>query len=384
MVITLSSFFYSIVSEPDTGISKKNTEQQKFAVLKSKPNIYLFILESYHSLDVMQEVYGIDVAPLQQFMSINDFVIYPDTYSNSPFTLASICDLFSMEHFDSIERGNMDVNQEVRNLIGGAEWNTLFKTLKLNGYYTESLYLENQSYYLSNRGPYLDKFDLVFSSEFDRLLQPLYLISDGLHDKAAKFFKHSNKTSLTDAVSHSLASRPSDQPYFVTIKTGAEHAPSLGGYTWENTADWMASGNYKKWINRSLDELLPLISDIIKSDPDALIIMIGDHGAHRFREFIPPKASSDEEISELCQKRNISKQQIADDYFKVFFAIRMPDGKRDISHGFNMSHRNLFLHVFGELAQDETLVPSRRPSVSETEGWRMVIEGNALEKWVKQ
>lgn len=381
LVLNLGSFFYGLISTSASTHREDNFYARANIQLENKPDIYLFILESYQSLDIMKSVYNIDTARISNFLTANSFSIYNASYSNSPFTLLSLADLFSQQDYSQLERGHMDVSLDIRSLIGGNDNNFILKTLKNNGYYTESLYLANQNYYTFKRGKNLDKFDTAFVSETDRLSQPLYLINDNLYAAAALFFGQPAPTMLQTAVESFLAGKPTDVPSFVSIKTGADHSPNFG-YSWRQADEWAASGVYKSMIENSWAELKLELARIIKENPKALIVMVGDHGAHRLRNFLPDTITADAKIDELCTKRNISRQDIADDIFKVFISIRMPDGTKDISDGFVISPRNIFMHIFAALNQDKSLLQQRSPSISKVDNLMMVREGIVLDSWL--
>lgn len=375
---------YAMIS--DDSESEIITQMQQRRIdsveLQNTPNIYLFILESYHGIEILESVYNFDTTKFKSFLDGNNFVVYPKTYSNSPLTLKSICDIYVIQSYKNIGRGNLDVIQAVRKIIGGNENNKVFKILKNNGYFIENLYLARQGYYLLKQGEYLDKVDMEFSSALDRLSQPLYSINNNVQDKIPKLlFKRRQPSTLTAALDEALAHRPRNVPYFLAIKTGAHHTPNHG-YTWVEAEEWVKSGQYQEFMKRSLDVLVPAISRIISEDPGALIAMIGDHGPTRYRNFLPKTFGSDEKIDAQCAESGVTRQDVADDIFNVFLAIRMPEGKQDISYGYHMSHCNLFMHIFSELGRDKHLLDERSPSVSSDGKWTLVKEGKVLDKWL--
>jgi hypothetical protein len=349
-----------------------------------KPNIYLFFLESYHSLDIQKHIYGIDTSSIEEYIKNNKFTNYGKIYSNSPATLLSMADTFLMSSVAHYARGNSDVDPFIRNLIGGNEYNLLFKLLKSNNYTT--ILITQSEYFGTQKGIYLDKSDIFVSSgdNFykDYIAKAIYPISllnsrlaflnDELKQFVGKF--HGN---LFTRVKHAFElGKQNKKPFFVYFKGGAQHTPSGGSYTWKNKQAWLDSKDYEKSIHRGNQQLMEICDFILENDPQSIIILIGDHGARLYRA-ANGSAQNMSELYENLEKRDISAEMFCNDTFGVFLAVRLPNGETaDISKGKAMSHVNLFRHIFAYLNQDETILKTRVPSNSYFRNMVLVNEGN--------
>lgn len=392
LCLCLSSTVFSLITAPpeDFGFKTKKSLPNGGVTFNNRPNVYLFILESFHDFPMMENVYGIDTHTFKNFLDLNNFVTYKDVYSNSPYTLLSLCDLFTLKKCQTLLRGQGDIDLIGRYIIGGSEDNIVFNTFKKNGYYIENIWLKNQDYYLVKKFVNLDKVDLPSTSIFHHLVAPILLINNDLTRAAYKMQWQLNKDHIEDpafkyalenSVTAAMAARPKNAPYFLTVKTGADHAHR--GYTWKPDDDWGKSGIYQSLVQDSMAQLQSVLIHIINQDPEALIILLGDHGAHRYQRFIPSPFTSDTEFDQQCAKFHLSRKDIARDSFGVLLAVRMPSGKQDIAQGYILSQRNLFLNIFSALADDPTLMQWRQASVSQNEdGLIIVKEGKVQDRWL--
>lgn len=372
-----------------------NTEKSlpDTVTLTSKPNIYLFILESFQDTEMIESTYEINISDFKHFLDTNNFVEYDNVYSNSSYTLMSLCDLFTLKNYDFLARGYHDIDMEGRNIIGGDDKNIVFKILKENGYYIENIWMKQHAYYLRQVGKNLDKVDLPAAAAFFNLMYPLLVIDESLQQCVDDWQKYLTKRFFPPAgefkgafervLFQALNERPKDRPYFLTVKAGAVH--SLSNYTWTPENDWKEEGVYQYFVRKSVDQLMPIIAYIIAQDPDAMIILLGDHGPRRFRRFVPSPYQGDAAFDEKCAKFHVTREDIAKDMFNVLLAVRMPGGAKDISQGYLLSPRNLFLHIFNELSDGIAIEQWRQASVAQNaDGLVMIKEGKVLQQWQKK
>ena len=361
--------------------------------LKRRPNIYLFVLESYHSLDVQREAYNINTDVIQSYLAENGFIDYGKIYSNSPFTLGSFADLFGFKPSWMYTHGNNDVRAAVRPMLDGNKFNTLFRIMKENGYSTVWL-VGDSGYYGTVRGEFLDDSDGLIREGSQGLILDVIACIEMLNTRfrensvlgVRKYFKliqgdgayyaGSLKERVAQALTHH---RRFDTPLFLTFKGGAGHTPGWGTYDWQQRDEWMQSGRYQNGVKRGLEEMQLICNMLIADDPGALIILIGDHGALRFRGAESGAISSLADMITLVEGKGISWQEFCDDRFAVFLAIRLPYGEQaDISYGKTMSHVNLFRHVFAYLNQDESILETREPSSSYLREQAVIVDGKVV------
>ena len=332
---------------------------------KSKPNIYLFWLESYHDFDTMKKLYNYDNSKFENFLLSNQFTIKNNVYSSAYYTLASFAQLYTCTGEFTHTRGELDAEQRVRDIIGGSSDNFVFKVLKSNGYRTTQLAMDSY-YYFTKKGEYLDDTDLEFGMSW--FMYPItsvnYLCSGLKRLSSTSTIYHG---SLLNRVETAMArSASAHTPYFITFKGGANHVRR--SYNWKDRQELIASNRYQRLVARSEGMTKNIIDYIIKHDPNALIVLLGDHGAWSFHEFPLENSKSFEQY-------NVDPMDIADDMFRVLLAYRLPGGVTDdISYGEYMNNSNIFLHIFAYLSGDTRILENRKPVTSKL-GVIEIIDG---------
>jgi hypothetical protein len=382
-------------------------DESEHIVLKERPNIYLFLLESYHDLKSMREIYGIDTEPLQSFVSSHGFIIYENAYSCRASTLASMIDIFSMGsgRAQTIEEDS-DIDPFGRNLIGGGSGNQVYRILKENNYYTTYLAVggwpEWPFYYFSKKGKYLDETDIDLKFRLNSSLRPLYELFPSL-DRLMKIRKTSveliplgggkkrrfiekgstdniqlkYRNSLIDNIRVVMEESKSKMPFFLGFKAGALHTP----YEWHQKDTWVSSGKYQEAVRKGNQEIFEIVDLIVEKDPSAVIVLIADHGPSRLARIWSGAVSGDiASLDALLKQRGESLDTLASDLYGVFLAIRIP-GKGDISNGLPMSNVNVFRHIFAALADNadpdvgRAILQRRVPSESNLHGITLVKDG---------
>jgi hypothetical protein len=357
--------------------------------LKKTPNIYLFWQESYHDFETMEDRFGIDTSDLRHYLDKNNFVVYNNVFSNGFYTLLSMAQTFSMQH-NGISKGNFDVTQQMRNIIGGGDGNEVYRILKENSYYTQCIVLELTDYYFKKREKYLDETDLHLNTFFGSLL-PLInlnpiteslvrsnaLLANGIKNKfydRQKDFNGNLPRMVNGAVEEALAR---GKPLFLGFKAGAVHSP-IANYSWKKQKnEWVASGTYQEKVKAGNILLMQIVDDITAKDPHSIIILIGDHGAGVFRGIWDDfkKPGDIKELDAVLKADGESLESMAHDMFGVLLAIRTPEGAKDISGGLPISHVNLFRHIFAWCNDDPMLLASRVPQISKVADWELVKDG---------
>jgi hypothetical protein len=342
--------------------------------IEKTPNIYLFFLESYHSLDIQRNIYNINTEEIEIYLQRQQFKIYPEIYSNSSSTLQSFTDTFHFFATSEFVKGNSDAAISIRNLVCGDENNTLFKILKNNGYST--ILLANSSYYGTRKGQNLDHSDFLPNEDtiayyIYKSVVPLSSLNTRLHFLPSKLRPWAIQSGESTFFSDPLFNRVKQSfeihkktgvPIFVTFKGGACHTPPDGSYTWRNLEEWVESQTYQNAVKHANKELIEICDYIISQDPGSLIILIGDHGSWRLRGAENP-ASNREQLHQSLINNGISIDSFCKDIFGVFLAIRLPYGDTtDISQNMAMTHVNLFRHIFAYINKDLTILETRAPA----------------------
>lgn len=325
-----------------TSVKEINSNNSLSIKLKEKPNFYYILCESMNSLDIAQKTYGLDKKTADDFVSFlkkNGFYVPDYVYSNAHHTLKTLQTLFLMNDYVGGDKGNDDGSTLVRPMLAGNEYNKLLNILKNNGYYTSSYMLIG--YFGAPKGKYLDFFDVDTSSirtvapQSSKLIahilstfigNKIYCIKQESKDIIESYFEHEPQA-----------------PHFII------HRPIYLNHTDDNLfskaerKQWLDSKVYLNGYYNEIEALKCLTENIIKNDPDAVIIMIGDHGAHLYRS----AATNIEELKKDLQEANISYDDFINDHFKVFAAVRMPEKFKQIDGMF--SPGNIFPKIFNNI-----------------------------------
>lgn len=350
---------------------------------KDKPNIYMIWLESFQGARTLKDVYDVDVSPLTKFLEENKFTVCENMYSGAFSTLKSMVDVFSLGAIipDKYSIGNLDAYTSVRQLIGGGNGNNLLKVLKYNNYTTMSLL---STYFFSNKEKYLDFAPFVDENDFHNgriKIFPCYAFSrkandvwftelSFLYDKKYELPTFEEQNSLMkniELVIDKILCKK--QPYFLSVRyDGTNHTPSDGTYKDTDRTEWIKSEVYKRAVEKSFSELQEMLSLIIKKDPDALIVMLGDHGAWSYREL---------QLNEL-PTTSIALDEYLDDKYNVYGAVHLPEKYAKFSFedkGVYINNQNVFIQIFSLLAQDPEYLKLQKIPVSRYEVLDVIVNG---------
>jgi len=226
-------------------------------------------------------------------------------------------------------------------MIGGNDDNHLFKILKDNGYHITFLTMDSH-YYFQIQGPNLDATDIgsmLFTPLSDlnpRRFRPLVAI----------FSKRRAEDGFQGTLADQAVERGQQRggPFMVIFKGGANHVHR----------------KYYRSFRGSQKEFEAWKAEYLK------LVARGD-GAWGYRSvFQQSYHSGDMELfSRQLTERGVTLDEVAQDTFGVFQAIRLPGGEgRDLSQGMALNPVNLFRHVFAYLNDDPSLLNTREPAVS--------------------
>lgn len=337
--------------------------------LHFRPNIYLVLLESYMSPTTLQKTYEYDNSAFESELSEKGFQIYDNLYSNSSFTNGSLLNLFMMQSdMSTFFTGNSDVTAEAHQILGGCNDNLLYSYLKKNDYIVSSYY-EKQKYYYTVQGPLLDytleEPSLSYLGVLEEISSYFYSklcahpsIQDIVYkDVYAPSFKHIEKI------------KEFSNPSFFLIKPlNKLHMAHGLGEVVSSYQRWISSGIYQRGLDEMNQELLHLIGEIEKNDPDALIVLIGDHG-HKY--IIEATLNYDifqgspNDIKEECRALNMSSEDILEDFCSIFLAIKMPKGtKGKITVDSQYVYADLFRHIFAALDDNPVFLENKSEDIS--------------------
>lgn len=385
----------------DTRVMEQNI------VFKQKPNVYMVILESYASLDIRKQIYGINNESLTRELNRENYVTYK-TYANYGKSLASVASVFMMRHhYYRPSRGIAD--GAYRDIIGGGNNNPVINIFLNNGYRVDYNKFDPYFYHPSSS---------VDTQQVQPLLQPIEVFT-GLLKFSKKLLKYFSlpKEFFQSVVwlPEIILERPikmvanattknKGKPVFSLLYDGATHSHnyffqypreirSVPGARrmplWklnEINNYWITT--YKNIIAQSDAALIELVRGIGEKDPDAVVILIGDHGPWLNRN---RWMGEEKDLNKNMLGNGIQPAELTRDLFEVFMAIKWPKGTEKKHEYF--SHVNLFRHIFADLTEDHTILKSqvandsfisatKKPYLGKVGIYITVKDGRLLDRWV--
>ena len=342
---------YSVAStERDTfeiNQSEDKKEQMIYDQVKisQKSNVYYIVPDGYPNREALNKIYGINNTAFYSQLESLGFTIHHSAFSNYSHSMGSIGATFGMGHH--YYRGKIGFNELLygRDFIV-SEQNPVVHIFKNNGY---QVHFVHEDEYMLRRGCFVDSCSpRFFLGKYLDVLIPKPIIYRFPNLRRARgiqwgFFKETVLRHIdTIAADH--------RPHFTYI-----HAQHPGhGWFWHPTSEKWASWrkDFVKRIQVTNGEITSWVQRILTRDPNALIIINGDHGAWGLGVYGGP---IDEEIL-----KDVPNDLIALDHLGVLLAIRWPDGAsrydRDIR-----TNVNLFRYIFSYLSESEDILATKVP-----------------------
>lgn len=313
------------------------------------PNIYCFYLESVHSEKAIQELYHSDVGQdVRLFLEKYGYRVYPEANATMDWTIVSRTTL--IEHripWDYNDRGS------IRN-----PW--VLRILRENGYRIKLFDVDNTAYVL---GEYADAADFCsfelprFVLRCFRLMAPLFAQSRafrwlvGGRDPGAT--EPMGEAAYFTLLRQNIRDAKADAPEFSLIRFGAPHAAYYDA-TWK-PSNWPVT--YLQGYDQAMRHLKALVEDIHTYDPEACVVIVGDHGAHSLDNTWMHQDTPMDGIAAHA----VSLEMLYLDLFSVLCAVKWPS--RGEPEGFSPAHINLFVWIFLSLSGREELRQSLVPNI---------------------
>lgn len=344
------------------------TDDSKYndIILKNKPNIYFLLCESMNGPSTLKKFYNVDTSNFTDTLISDGFSEYDKIYANSYHTLGTLTTMMSLGREAYFDNTNLEANTSQRNLITGSKQNYLMRIFKNNGY-TTKLYLDGNKYFGTKRGEYLDYYDgynndsfysniFYFINPFTEILKSSW--RERFENVIGYILNIDSKKEETDTINIIEDQFKTKSPYVVFRRLNLLIHTNHLTYTYKQKQQWIKSQEYQNNLKAQFDEIIKVIKVIDKNDPNAVIILLGDHGSCITRGY--PHKSNDnaknhsEKLYNFAQKDGETLRSVADDIFHVFAAVRLPNG---LQLEPNFSSVNVFLKIFALLnpSQKETI-----------------------------
>ncbi len=399
VLLSLCAFTCIILAHKQKAIVEKNIQariaiqnaESQFPMdekLNNRPNVYLFLLESYMNSSVLKETYGFDNSPFENKLRAGGFNIYENTYAHGPFTKCSLLNLFLIrDDIQSLLIGNQDVTPNAYTIFGGNRDNILFRYLKKNDY-TISCFYDSQSYYIPKINELIDYPTEDIYSPISSLLLS---IAPTLHIKQQGLKKVLFNTKYIEydydiypkVIQHLSARKESDPPAFYLLKpANSLHYNPKHGELLENYQTWITSGVHQRGVLDMNEQLLAIIEQIEKYDPQSVIVLVGDHG-HKYVAAVEGHQTvntmTPRQIQEKYPHLQISSQEYIDDLFSVFLAIKMPkSAKGKLLIDSDYAYADLFRYIFAALDNNPAFLEHKSSNISFNIKGTVIRKGEAI------
>ncbi|WP_139247720.1 LTA synthase family protein [Hyphomicrobium sp. CS1GBMeth3] len=358
-----------LVSTMDTsqswiGSVRQDFEQAKFT---HKPNIYLFIYDAYSSADAYQKVFDFDNSQHYADLAQRGIKVV-HTFSNYNSTLQTAISVFlGKHHFYSTETGLAD-SQSGRPLLAGVVHNPVLATLKSNGYQLQ--YIHGIDYFVNEQGV----LDYVF---------PDKPISSALRVFGAPLLRMKRKIGLEPQMEvlrtrlHATP-KPGEPPWFTFAHVNLPAHSDMDVH-WRQLESFEEDFRQKTKIANV--NMLDTIDRIRAADPEAVILIFGDHGAHRYN-----RLADVDDPNAAFKEAGISPEVAALDDFGIMIAVGS-GGRCDDEVYDGMTPVNMMRTLFACLADDKSLLDNRVEDIALYRGkerqnvFLTAQDGRTLPEW---
>jgi len=302
--------------------------------LKMRPNIYFVLADGYGSFAYMHDN-GVDVSGFEEFLFLNEFSIYDEVFSNYQPTAVAMPAILNMtHHYYEIGRKAHEVSKSGRAVIGGN--NNLVKVLKKAGYHTQ---YTHQSTYLLLSGCTADNCypEVSFAGAKTVLFR---IVPNFLTSKRKSEFPPFEE--VQDEIIDLMALEREPRFNYTHVFEPGHSANEVQG----RCEEAIESHQYGVRVQETNFKLQVFIAKIISNDPNAVIVLTGDHGPM---------------ITEKCN-RNADLDTIEGyrDRAGVALAIRWPDSYTGKYDDRIKSSINIFRYVLASLFEDDAEILQTR------------------------
>ena len=305
------------------------------------PNVYLLVYDSYGPYETMLE-YDFDNSNQITYLKENGFTLYPATYSLGSSTL------FSM---DSTLNLSPEFSSDIRKSVSGD--GIVHQAFHELGYTTWGLFSTDYMF-LSTTSKY--DYSIPKSSLDNHLLEAI-LTGEFRYDLG---FQQQDHQEFIAEKTEQLKYLPST-PLFVYSHTNLPgHSPTTGVCR-EGQREI-----YLKRIENANLEMKQDITNILENDPDAIVIIAGDHGTYLTKNCY--------HLNGVYDQSEVSRLDIQDRY-GTLLAIHWPT-EDYVQYDQITVLQDVFPAVFAYLTQDEAFLSTRiRPARTMTD----VVSGAYVE-----
>ena len=284
----------------------------EYPQMKTKPNIYFLILESYHGSQALEQLYGFDNSGFLNDLVQNNFTVYENIYATRPVTRLSLLSIFTLSNTTEL----YDREYLLDGCLSGKAHCKVLDILKANGYEIKNKFANNYLVHDYFDIPNKNKFlcNTLFSKQYPQYFSKCFYKDyqyKTVDDYNADLIKTLNNLDDKSAPYMFITKIGGITEDFKTYSGGVAHIPNHLRHTDKVELIQNFKAAYVEELKKENVALMQIISAITTKDPNAMIIMFGDHGAG-YLDIL--KEKSDEIPSETYLL----------DFFDVMAAVRFP------------------------------------------------------------
>jgi hypothetical protein len=243
-----------------------------------KPNVYFIGFESMAPQALLSKYMGYENSPLIEMLHRREFRVFRNMFTEGVPTKNAITSLLALE------AGYLQKARAAGHpLMSGQMPSPLIEIFRHNGYETNTLYAS--AYFGAQKGPHVDSYRVNATFSVCTFMEPMeaalaFFGSCRLHD--AVLVKQADKADPNSHIDFlkaniiDIAQRSSPQLLVAHHAPPQHTAKSFTGTEPEIAAFRETYGTLSQLAAENLDQLVSLISE---RDPDAILVVFGDHGA---------------------------------------------------------------------------------------------------------
>ena len=299
------------------------------AVFNKKPNVYFIQPDGYINFaELKKGYYNFDNSQFESFLKQENFKSYPNFRSNYASTLASNSATFVMKHH--YYNGGKDLSEALNAREAIISENPVLTVFKNNGYQT--FFITEKPYLLQNR----PKMGFDYSNfSYDEI--PFISTGLSVEKETLPFLKEQ------------MAGHPETPKFFFIELFEPGHIQNI---------ERNSEGNEKerqKWLEIlkiANKKLKAMVSEIKIKDPQALIIIMADHGGYVGLDYA-------EQYLEKTQDRDLIYSM-----FGANLSINWPNDEVPVFDSELKSAVNVFRVIFTYLSNDKKYLQKLQPNKS--------------------
>lgn len=367
--------FVSYQLSPMARATRAEARDFSAAKLTDRPNIYFFIYDAYGNRDAYRRVHGFDNDAQYAALEAAGFKV-AHTFSNYTATWPTTLSFFLGQHHYYDLSSGVDDSKFGRSVLAGLSPNPLHQVLRNNGYRIQ--YIHHNDYFVNSRGMldfnypevHADSALAVFGNPIlDRMV--------GVAGDEAQSYDTSKQMRVLLAHIRPPASE-TGQPWFTFAHVALpNHSPK--NKTWEELDSY--SGIYKRRTVEANEHMSKVIEAIKQRDPDAIIVLIGDHGSWRYRDVWGKRGDP----NPIMTAAKIEPAVVTLDVFGVMIAI-YSNGRCDSYVYPTVTPVNVMRVIFACLSGDRSLMQPLAADISllwrgKQKLWLTARDGKVLPRW---